>query len=166
MSKKASNFTELIESNQGIIHKICNIYTDDEFSHEDLFQEIVLQLWRSFDSFKGESKFSTWMYRVSLNTAIVLIRKKKRTIVTSDFEEHIFNIKSDEIDTVTEERLQLLYSAIKLLNNVERAIILMYLEDLPYKEIAETMGISEVNARVKMNRVKLKLKEIITKMEQ
>lgn len=166
MSQKALKFSKLIEENQGIIHKICNIYTDDKFSHEDLFQEIVLQLWRSFESFKGHSKFSTWMYRVSLNTAIVLIRKKTKTIVTSSFEAQILNIKTDEIDTITEERLQLLYAAIKKLNNVERALILMYLEDLPYKEIAETMGITEVNARVKMNRVKLKLKEIITKMEQ
>ncbi len=166
MSKNALKFTKLIEDNQGIIHKICNIYTDDEFSHEDLFQEIVLQLWRSFESFKGNSKFSTWMYRVSLNTAIVLIRKRKRTIATSSIENQVLNFKSDEIDTVTEERVQLLYSAIKFLNSVERALILMYLEDLSYKEIAETMGITEVNARVKMNRVKLKLKNIITKLEQ
>lgn len=166
MSEKTSKFIDLIESNQGIIHKICNIYTDDEFSHEDLFQEIVLQLWRSFESFKGEAKFSTWMYRVSLNTAIVLIRKKKKSIITSSYENQILNIKTEEIDTITEERIQLLYSAIKFLNSVERALILMYLEDVPYKEIAETLGITEVNVRVKMNRVKIKLKNIITKLEQ
>ena len=166
MSSKSTKFTKLIEENQGIIHKICRIYTDDDFSHEDLFQEIVLQLWRSFDSFKGDSKFSTWMYRVSLNTAIILIRKKNRTIATSSLENQIININADENDNVTEERLQLLYAAIKLLNDVERALVLMYLEDLPYKDIAETIGISEVNARVKMNRAKQKLKEIITKMEQ
>lgn len=166
MSAKATKFTQLIEENQGIIHKICRIYTDDEFSHEDLFQEIVLQLWRSFDSFKGDSKFSTWMYRVSLNTAIILIRKKNRSISTSNIENQIINLKADDNDNVTEERLQLLYAAIKLLNDVERALVLMYLEDLPYKDIAETIGISEVNARVKMNRAKQKLKEIITKMEQ
>lgn len=166
MSAKATQFTQLIEENQGIIHKICRIYTDDDLSHEDLFQEIVLQLWRSFDSFKGESKFSTWMYRVSLNTAIILIRKKNRTIATSSLEHQIIHINTEENDHVTEERLQLLYAAIKLLNDVERALVLMYLEDLPYKDIAETIGISEVNARVKMNRAKQKLKEIITKMEQ
>ena len=165
MSNKALIFTDLIEKNQGIIHKICRIYTDDEFSHEDLFQEIVLQLWRSYDSFKGESKFSTWMYRVSLNTAIILIRKKNKSIQISDIEDQIINYKQDEIDSETEERLQLLYAAIKILNDVERALVLLYLEDLPYKDIAETLGISEVNARVKMNRVKIKLREIITKME-
>jgi len=166
LSDKALNFTHLIEENQGIIHKICRIYTDDEFSHEDLFQEIVLQLWRSFDSFKGDSKFSTWMYRVSLNTAIILIRKKNRTITTSSIEHQIIPFDNNDYDAESEERLQLLYAAIKLLNDVERALVLMYLEDLPYKDIAETLGISEVNARVKMNRVKIKLKDIITKMEQ
>lgn len=166
MSNKALIFTDLIEKNQGIIHKICRIYTDDEFSHEDLFQEIVLQLWRSYDSFKGDSKFSTWMYRVSLNTAIILIRKKNRSIQVSSLEEQILNYKEEEVDAETEERLQMLYTAIKMLNDVERALVLLYLEDLPYKDIADTLGISEVNARVKMNRAKLKLKEIITKMEQ
>lgn len=165
MDKKEHIFTELIEKNQGIIHKICRIYTDDEHSHEDLFQEIVLQLWRSFDSFKGESKFSTWMYRVSLNTAIVLIRKKNKTIVTSSLENQLININAEEQNAEVEEQLQLLYAAIKILNDIERALVLMFLEDLPYKDIAETLGISEVNARVRMNRVKLKLKDIITKMQ-
>jgi len=163
---KEKIFTQLIEENQGIIHKICRIYTDDEFSHEDLFQEIVLQLWRSYDSFKGDSKFSTWMYRVSLNTAIILIRKKNKSILTSSIDHHQIYINTDDRDAETEEQLQLLYAGIKLLNEVERALVLMYLEDLPYKDIAETIGISEVNARVKMNRAKQKLKEIISKLEQ
>lgn len=165
MDKKEHIFTDLIEKNQGIIHKICRIYTDDEYSHEDLFQEIVLQLWRSFDSFKGNSKFSTWMYRVSLNTAIVLIRKKNKTIATSSIENQLLNIKSEEQNGEIEEQLQLLYAAIKTLNDIERALVLMFLEDLSYRDIAETLGITEVNARVRMNRVKLKLKDIITKMQ-
>ena len=163
---KEQVFTQLIEENQGIIHKICRIYTDDELSHEDLFQEIVLQLWRSYDSFKGDSKFSTWMYRVSLNTAIILIRKKNKTIVTSSIDNHQIHINTDDKDAEIEEQLQMLYAGIKLLNEVDRALVLMYLEDLPYKDIAETIGISEVNARVKMNRAKQKLKEIISKLEQ
>ena len=163
---KEKIFTQLIEENQGIIHKICRIYTDDEFSHEDLFQEIVLQLWRSYDSFNGDAKFSTWMYRVSLNTAIILIRKKNRTILTSSIDQQPIHINTDDRDIETEEQLQMLYAGIKLLNEVDRALVLMYLEDLPYKDIAETIGISEVNARVKMNRAKQKLKEIISKLEQ
>lgn len=163
MKSKEVEFTKLVETNQGIVHKVCRVYTDNIEAHEDLFQEIVLQLWKSFDSFKGEAKFSTWMYRVSLNTAITLIRKRKRSIsVTSIDGEHVIHLKTQEIDEEKEERLNLLYSSIKKLNDVERALVLLYLEDLPYKEISETMGITEVNARVKMNRVKSKLKEMMT----
>jgi len=166
LNNKAKIFTELVEKNQGIIHKVCRIYTDDKDSHDDLFQEIVLQLWRSYDSFKGDSKFSTWMYRVSLNTAITLIRKKTKSSETDFNEAQFLNLTSDEKDEFLEERITLLYAAIRLLNDVERALVLLFLEDLPYKDIAETLGISEVNARVKMNRVKIKLKEIMFKMEQ
>lgn len=166
MNNKAKIFTELVEKNQGIIHKVCRIYTDEKDSHEDLFQEIVLQLWRSYDSFKGDSKFSTWMYRVSLNTAITLIRKKTKSNETDFNEAQFINLKSEDKDEFLEERITLLYTAIRLLNDVERALVLLFLEDLPYKDIAETLGISEVNARVKMNRVKIKLKEIMSKMEQ
>ena len=166
MNNKAKIFTELVEKNQGIIHKVCRIYTDDKDSHDDLFQEIVLQLWRSYDSFKGDSKFSTWMYRVSLNTAITLIRKKTKSSETDFNEAKFLNLKSEDKDEFLEERITLLYAAIRLLNDVERALVLLFLEDLPYKDIAETLGISEVNARVKMNRVKIKLKEIMSKMEQ
>lgn len=159
-----NKFTELVQENQGIVHKICRIYTDTPEAHEDLFQEIVLQLWKSFDSFKGDSKFSTWMYRVSLNTAITLIRKKHRTIETSSIDSQVyFDIKSNEEDEAKQERLKLLYTSIKMLNDVERALVLLYLEDLPYKEIAATLGITEVNARVKMNRIKDKLKELMNR---
>jgi len=166
LNNKAKIFTELVEKNQGIIHKVCRIYTDDKDSHDDLFQEIVLQLWRSYDSFKGDSKFSTWMYRVSLNTAITLIRKKTKSSETDFNEAQFLNLTSEDKDEFLEERITLLYAAIRLLNDVERALVLLFLEDLPYKDIAETLGISEVNARVKMNRVKIKLKEIMSKMEQ
>ncbi len=106
------------------------------------------------------------MYRVGLNTAITLIRKKSKSRETDYNEAHFIHIKSDDKDEVLEERITLLYAAIRLLNDVERALVLLFLEDLPYKDIAETLGISEVNARVKMNRVKIKLKEIMSKMEQ
>lgn len=162
MNSKELDFTQLIKENQGIVHKVCRIYTDTPEEHEDLFQEIVLQLWKSFDSFKGDSKFSTWMYRVGLNTAITLIRKKSKSLAfTSLDSEHVFHLKASEYDEEKEERLKALYACIKKLNDVERALVLLYLEDLPYKDIAETMGISEVNARVKMNRAKEKLKEMM-----
>lgn len=166
MESKEKDFTRLIQDNQGIVHKVCRIYTDSPEAHEDLFQEIVLQLWKSFDSFKGDSKFSTWMYRVGLNTAITLIRKKERSPATTSIDaQDYFDVKMQEVDEEKEERLKLLYASIKRLNEVERALVLLYLEDLPYKDISETLGISEVNARVKMNRVKEKLKEMMTKHE-
>ena len=160
---KEIRFTRLIEENQGIVHKICRIYTNSPEAHEDLFQDIVLQLWKSFESFQGDSKFSTWMYRVSLNTAITLIRKKNRSISTSSIDSQpFFDIKSNEEDVEKAERLKMLYTAIKKLNEVERALVLLYLEDLPYREISATLGISEVNARVKMNRIKEKLKVLMS----
>ena len=162
MKSKETEFTQLITENQGIVHKVCRIYCDTTEAHEDLFQEIVLQLWKSFDSFKGDSKFSTWMYRVGLNTAITLYRKKTKTINTTSIDNgSFFNLKAHDYDEEYEERLKILYSSIKRLNDVERALILLFLEDLPYKEIANTLGITEVNARVKMNRAKSKLKEIM-----
>ncbi len=163
MESKEVEFTRLIESNQGIVHKVCRIYSDTPEAHEDLFQEIVLQLWKSFDSFKGDSKFSTWMYRVGLNTAITLIRKKHKNIPTTSIDSQpYFDVKANEFDEEKEERLKMLYAAIKKLNDVERALVLLYLEDMPYKDIAQTLGITEVNARVKMNRAKDKLKEMMT----
>lgn len=163
MESKEAEFTKLIESNQGIVHKVCRIYSDTPEAHEDLFQEIVLQLWKSFDSFKGDSKFSTWMYRVGLNTAITLIRKKYKNIPTTSIDsQSYFDVKASEYDEEKEERLKMLYTAIKKLNDVERALVLLYLEDMPYKDIAQTLGITEVNARVKMNRAKEKLKEMMT----
>lgn len=161
MSTKQEIFVKQIEEHQGIIHKICRAYTNTQDEHNDLFQEVVLQLWGSFDSFKEQSKFSTWMYRVAFNTAITLFRKKKRSVDIKDTSEvpQVRDLSSFDYDT--EERISLLYKAIKKLTEVERALVLLYLEEKPYKEIAETMGISEVNARVKMNRVKSKLKKIM-----
>lgn len=154
-------FTKLIEENQGIVHKVCRIYTDDAMAHNDLFQEIVLQLWKSYDSFKGDSKFSTWMYRVGINTAITLYRKKSRKPRIDRLDDHHFHIQSEERDENVEFQIKMLKKAINQLNDIERALVLLYLEELPYKEIAQTMGITEVNARVKMNRIKKKLKTML-----
>jgi len=155
------SFVTNLEQNQNIVHKVCRIYTNDAESHNDLFQEITIQLWKAYPKFRGESKFSTWMYRVSLNTAITLYRKSKRSIKTTDFDAMDFKIKAEEYDDEVEQQLKLMYKAVKQLNDIEKALVFLYLEDKSYKEIAETMGISEVNARVKMNRVKTKLKKIL-----
>lgn len=165
MRKIESEFSELIQKNQGIIHKICRIYTTNEEDSQDLFQEIVLQLWKSYKSFKGNSKFTTWMYRVALNTAITLFRKSNRKIDTQEIDQNLYKISQDTDYTDKQEQINNLYDAIKKLSEIDRALVLLYLDDLPYKDIAETLGITEVNARVKMKRAKIKLKEIMNKDE-
>jgi len=154
-------FVSELEENQNIVHKVCSLYTNNRDAHNDLFQEITIQLWKAFPKFRGESKFSTWMYRVALNTAITLYRKSKRTIQTQDYDAVIFKIKTDEYDETQEQQLKLMYRAVKQLNDIEKALVFLYLEDKDYEEIADTLGISEVNARVKMNRIKKKLRTII-----
>lgn len=154
-------FVKELEDNQNIVHKICTLYTNDRDSHKDLFQEITIQLWKAFPKFRGEAKFSTWMYRVALNTAITLYRKSKKRIDTQDYESVIFKIKADEYDDTEEQQLKLMYKAVRQLGDIDKALVFMYLEDKNYTEISETLGITEVNARVKINRIKTKLRTLL-----
>ncbi|MAN58502.1 MAG: RNA polymerase subunit sigma-70 [Flavobacteriaceae bacterium] len=155
------SFVSQLEENQNIVHKICRLYTNDQDAHNDLFQEITIQLWKAYPKFRGDSKFSTWMYRVALNTAITLYRKSKRSVHTQDFEGVSFKIKAEVYDDTAERQLKLMYSAVKDLNDIDKALVFLYLEDKNYREISETLGITEVNARVKMNRIKEKLRKIL-----
>ena len=155
------SFVELLQKHQNILHKVCRLYTNNVDAHNDLFQEITIQLWRAYPKFRGDSKFSTWMYRVGLNTAITLYRKSKRQITTQEFDAVEFKIKAEAYDDTEEQQLKLLYEAVHQLNDIEKALVFLYLEDKDYREISQTLGISEVNARVKMNRVKKKLKTIL-----
>lgn len=154
-------FLKDFEKNQNIAHKICRIYTTNQTAHNDLFQEITIQLWKNYAKFRGDAKFSTWMYRVALNTAISLYRKSTRRVKTQDISDIAYKIKSTDYDDTEEIQLKALYKAIHNLNDIDKALIFLYLEDKPYKEIAETLGITSVNARVKMNRAKEKLKNIL-----
>ncbi|WP_027067761.1 RNA polymerase sigma factor [Maribacter sp. Hel_I_7] len=154
-------FVTELQDNQNIVHKVCTLYTNDRDSHNDLFQEITIQLWKAYPKFRGDAKFSTWMYRVALNTAITLYRKRKRRIDTADYESIIFKIKAEVYDETEELQLKLMYKAVKQLNDVDKALVFLYLEDKNYAEISETLGITEVNARVKMNRIKTKLRTIL-----
>jgi len=154
-------FLDDFEANQNIAHKICRLYTTNKNDHNDLFQEITIQLWKNYPKFRGDAKFSTWMYRVALNTAISLYRKSTRSVKTNDISDVVYKIKSVEYDDTEELQLKALYKAIHNLNDIDKALIFLYLEDKPYKEISITLGISSVNARVKMNRAKEKLKKIL-----
>jgi len=155
------SFVEQLEKHQNIVHKVCRLYTNNQDAHNDLFQEITIQLWKAFPKFRGDAKFSTWMYRIGLNTAITLYRKSKRTINTQQFESVQFKIKAVEYDDTEEQQLKALYKAVHQLNDIEKALVFLYLEDKNYSEISETLGITQVNARVKMNRVKTKLRTIL-----
>ncbi|WGK64280.1 RNA polymerase sigma factor [Croceiramulus getboli] len=158
---KEAEFVAQLEEHQNIVHKICRLYTNNQEEHNDLFQEVTIQLWKAYPKFRGDSKFSTWMYRVALNTAITLYRKSKRRVKTQDYENVQFKIAAQEYDDTVERQLKLMYSAVKELNDIEKALVFLYLEDKNYREISETLGISEVNARVKMNRIKTKLRTIL-----
>ncbi|TRZ45156.1 RNA polymerase sigma factor [Robertkochia solimangrovi] len=162
MSKELEHsFISQLEEHQNIVHKICRIYTNDSDAHKDLFQEITIQLWKAYPKFRGDAKFSTWMYRVALNTAITLYRKSKKQPKTQDIDNVVYKVRSEPYDDTQERQLRLIYDAIKQLNDIEKALVFLYLEDKNYCEISETLGISEVNARVKMNRIKTKLKTIL-----
>lgn len=147
---------------QGLIHKICIMYENDRDVRDDLFQEIVFQLWKSFSSFRGEAKITTWMYRIALNTAISGFRKQTRNVKTEDLKELHLNI-SDSREYDGEEDIQRLHWAIRQLSEIERAIIMLALDDVPYEEIAETIGITQNNVRVRMNRIREKLKKLMTR---
>jgi RNA polymerase sigma-70 factor (ECF subfamily) len=162
LNKELENkFVKELQANQGIIHKICRAYTKGEAQHKDLFQEISIQLFKAYPKFKGNSKFSTWMYRVAINTAISLYRKSKRQVKTSEIFDNLKELEYKGYDDTKDKQVDLLYQAINSLNDIEKALVLMYLEDKPYVEISQVLGITEVNARVKMNRAKTKLKNIL-----
>jgi RNA polymerase sigma factor (sigma-70 family) len=154
-------FLQIISKNQGIIHKVCNIYCDDQEDRNDLFQEIVAQLWKSFPSFRQESKVTTWMYRVALNTAITSFKKQKRRPDKNRLTFENFQVKDENYDHEMEEDIKLLHRAVAQLTGVEKSIIILYLEDKKYEEIAEITGITQNYVRVKMNRIKKKLKKIM-----
>jgi RNA polymerase sigma-70 factor (ECF subfamily) len=154
-------FLHIVTSNQGIIHKVCGMYCDTPEDREDLFQEIVAQLWKSYDTFRNESKITTWMYRVSLNTAITQFKREKRRPDRDDIDQTKFQIADQQYDDTVEEQIKLLHQTISKLTSIEKSITLLYLEDKKYEEIAEIVGISQNYVRVKMNRIKAKLKKMM-----
>ncbi len=149
-------FLQDIQNNQNIIYKVCNLYRDSREDQEDLFQEIVYQLWKSYPGFKGESKLSTWMYRIALNTAIAAYRKPTIKIT---YPEELPDQLHYSLDTNSSENEERLFSALRTLSDAEKAVISLYLEDFSYEEIAAITGLTENNVGVRLNRIKSKLKE-------
>ena len=150
-------FIHLLNQHQGIVYKVCNLYMDTPADREDLFQEITYQAFKAFKNFKGQAKFSTWLYRVALNTAITFYRKEKRLPELITFE-LLPEAQTDDADPI-EEQTQAMYKAIGNLSSIDKAIVMLYLEDYSYQEIGDMVGITANNVAVKMNRIKTKLKE-------
>ena len=153
-------FIHLVNQHRGILHKVCRVYCFTEPDRQDLFQEIIVQLWRSYPSFRGDAKFSTWLYRIALNTAISDLRKQHRRITLADPGLLPAEFQDIQYSGEKEEQLQLLYQAINRLTEIERALTMLYLEDKSYQEMEDILGISQNNLRVKMNRIKDKLRKM------
>ncbi len=153
-------FLDLINAHQPLIHKVCHLYGQTSMDKQDLFQEIIIQTWKAYGSFRGESKFSTWLYRIALNTAISSYRKSKRIVSTTAIDGLPVELAEQDYDFEKEEKLKQLYSAIAKLSEVERAIVMLYLDDKSYEEMEEVLGINQNNLRVKMNRIKDKLRQL------
>ena len=163
MENPDSTFEQLIYDHQPLIHKICNLYGKSAADRQDLFQEIVIQLWKSFPSFEHRSKISTWLYRVALNTAITQKRKAQRRPQTNPLSIEEMRIpERTSVPEADEDELAALQAAIRKLTSIERAIIFLYLEEKSYKEIADIIGITPKNVGVKIVRIKAKLLSILT----
>lgn len=159
---KENEFIRIIKENEGIIFKITTIYTDNREDQQDLYQDIVYQLWKSFDSFRGESKFSTWMYRIALNTALTRIKKNKRKGHSVAIDKVVLG-QTEHYDTEFEDRLKTLYTQIHQLNILEKGLMLLLLEGKKYEEIAEIIGLSPTNVGTRISRIKNKLKTQVIK---
>ena len=155
-------FVQFINENEGILFKVSTLYTNSDADVQDLRQEMIYQLWRSFDSFKGNSKRSTWMYRVALNTAMVYLKKKKRVVTSGiEIDERLLQ-RIDFADNEEEEQIKKLYDTIKKLSDIERGIIMLYLEGKSHEEISEIIGFTTTNVGTRIGRIKNKLKKLIT----
>jgi RNA polymerase sigma-70 factor (ECF subfamily) len=142
----------------GIIIKLCRAYTNSQEDFEDYYQEVCLQIWRSKDNFREESEWSTWVYRISLNVCLTLLKKKKNNV------QHFVSDSMPDVVTesnfaFSDESLNLLYDAIRKLSEIDRAIIMLYLEEKSYQEIADIIGTKPNNIGVRINRIKIKLKD-------
>ncbi len=157
-SNQQELFLSVIEQNKGIIYKIANSFNKDEDDKKDLVQEIIFQLWRSFPAYDQRSKLSTWMYRVALNVAITSYRKeKKKTEVFIPLSEHVLSFP--DRNESNEASLNLLQQFINELKELDRALMILYLEEKSGKEMAEILGLSEANIRTKISRIKEQLKK-------
>jgi RNA polymerase sigma-70 factor (ECF subfamily) len=157
-------FLLLLNNHRGIVHRLARVYEADMHARADLVQEMILQLWRTYSSFRNDSQFSTWMYRVCLNTALTFIRKEKsrgRKVAAANLPD-----LPDEADSHKSEQIDMLYKAVHTLSDADKGVIFLYLEGFTGAEIAVQLGVGEVNVRVKINRIKEKIRQKIAEYEQ
>ncbi len=168
MQNKKNKFLSTLDDHKKIIYKIVNSYCHNKEDRKDLEQEIIIQLWNSYEKYDARYKYSTWMYRIALNVAISFYRKEKRKPVSYDYhnENLIFSIEDDsESETDVDTNIKILQGFINSLNELNKALMLLYLEEKSHEEIAEIMGISKSNVGTKISRIKLKLIEEFKKIE-
>lgn len=154
MEPNKRNFIQIVESNHGLIKSLCNAYY---FSHEDqkdVFQDIILQLWKSFETFRGESEISTWIYRVSLNTILAKVRKEKKKIVTESIDRTDLTFS----DATADDDAELLNMVLRSLKGSDKAIVILHLEGYKNKEISPILNLTPTNVSTRLNRIKSELK--------
>jgi RNA polymerase sigma-70 factor (ECF subfamily) len=159
MTTDKATFLKLIQEHKGIIVKISNSYCSDKSDRDDLAQEIVFNLWKSFKNYKADYKFSTWMYRVALNVAISFYRKEKRALPFTSYSDNLMVYADDsEVPEEMDAKITQLQNLMKELKELDKSLLLLYLEGKSYTEIAEIIGLSESNVGTKLNRLKAYLK--------
>ncbi len=164
-TKTKDGFIEIINQNKKLIYKICNIYCKDEEDRKDLIQEVIIKLWQSFEKYNENYKISTWMYHVTINTAISYYRSgRRRQEKTISLSESIIELTYDGIENENDENINRLYGFINNLDDLNKALMILYLDNNRYKDIAEILGISETNVATKINRIKQQLKQYFSKI--
>jgi RNA polymerase sigma factor (sigma-70 family) len=157
-----TSFLANLNQNIRIVHRVCHTYFPrDAMEREDVFQDILYQLWKSYPQFHWESKFSTWMYKVALNTAITHIRRSARTPRNAELTESVAHTPDINEQVSREEELHRLHEAIAALTDIDKAIILLHLEDQNYDEIASITGLTRTNVSVRLVRIKRALKDYV-----
>lgn len=163
---KSDEFLSVIESNKGILYKIANSYCQNSDDREDLIQEVIIQLWKSFDKYNDEYKHSTWIYRIALNVAISFYRtENRRKEISNPLPDGVLNYDDVNILDETDENINFLQQFISELKKLDKALMLLYLEEKSYHEISEIIGLSESNVATKIGRIKAKLKTEFTKLK-
>lgn len=157
---KSERFLSVIQKHKGIIYKVANAYCKDAEDRNDLVQEIMIQLWKSFDKYNEQFRYSTWIYQIALNVAISFYRKEsRRKYIASPIDDSILNYTDNSPTDETAENINILQRFIAELKELDKALMLLYLEEKSYKEIAEIIGISETNVATKIGRIKAILKQ-------